>query len=213
MALTRTHNVRVDFSSASALLARNFNQLWCAALNSRERERCSLFAMHHADIGAEPFWLDKLIVERERVGADILSVVIPIKDERGLTSTGYQCKKTHNVWRFTMREIMEFPVTFDAAAVGKGEYFLAVNTGLMVCDFSKPWVEEFHFEVRDRIRRDEAGKFKVATMPEDWSLSAWAQMRGLKVMATRCVGITHHGRASFPNDQAWGEWETEKGSD
>ena len=39
-------------------------------------------------------WLDKLIGEMTRTRCDILSVVLPIKDGKGLTSTGYMDKET-----------------------------------------------------------------------------------------------------------------------
>jgi hypothetical protein len=71
-----------------SLLALVFNRLWCRALNERHDKGLTHFAMHHADIQAPAGWIDTLLAQQERVGADVLSVVVPIKDGRGLTSTG-----------------------------------------------------------------------------------------------------------------------------
>jgi len=74
-----------------SLLASNFNQLWCLALNHvHEGRPLEYFAMLHDDVGPEDFWLDKLIAELEDKQLDVLSVVVPIKDSRGMTSMALQ---------------------------------------------------------------------------------------------------------------------------
>jgi hypothetical protein len=80
-----------------SLLALGFNQLWCRALNDRREGGITHFAMHHADIEAPAGWLDRLIDEQRRVDADVLSVVVPIKDGRGLTSTGVRHPETGHI--------------------------------------------------------------------------------------------------------------------
>src|SRR5262245_17498739 len=71
-----------------SLLASNFNRIWCYALNLvHHGERVDYFAMLHDDIDPEKYWLDKLIDELEAQELDLLSVVVPIKDRRGMTST------------------------------------------------------------------------------------------------------------------------------
>src|ERR1700722_2018308 len=80
----RTDTTRISLNTNGAsLLAFNFNLLWCAALNQRRDKSLTHFAMHHADIQAEVGWLDQLIDEMAAVQADVLSVVVPIKDEKG----------------------------------------------------------------------------------------------------------------------------------
>lgn len=88
-----------------------------------------------------------------------------------------------------------------------------VNTGLWVCDFSKPWVEEHAFRILDTIMKTPEGRFLPRTLPEDWGFSAWLADRGLKVCATRKVKVIHHGRASYSNDHVWGTWETDHGDE
>lgn len=74
-------------SKVGSLLAANFNVLWCNALNRVHKgERLDYYAMQHADIGAEDFWLDKAIDELEARDLDILGVVVSLKDGRSLTS-------------------------------------------------------------------------------------------------------------------------------
>jgi hypothetical protein len=215
------HRVSLTTNGAS-LLAFNFNSLWGSALNQRSDKRLTHFAMHHADVGAEPGWIDILLDEMAKVGADVIATVIPIKDNRGLTSTGVQDPETLQIRRLTMTEVFRLPVTFSAAHCAQfsppGESCvrapagqLMVNTGLWLCDFTKPWVEEAYFEIRDRIVAGSAGRFQANVLPEDWNFSGWCARKGLKVWATRAVKVSHHGPASYRNDTAWGEWETDLG--
>jgi len=202
------HRVSLQTSGAS-LLAHNFNILWGTALNQRKPKALTHFAMHHADIGGPTNWIDTLLEEMEKVGADVISTVIPIKDARGLTSTGIQDRDTLHIRRLTMAEVFKLPVTFAAHDIGKGD--LMVNTGLWLCDFTQPWVEEAYFEIRDRIVAKNNGCFQANVLPEDWNFSGWAARKGLKVWATRAVKVTHHGNAAFRNDHVWGEWQTDIG--
>jgi len=79
-------NVINDYRQGS-LLATNFNNLWCNALNrANAGENIARFAMQHDDIGAGEYWLDTAIEELERHDLDILGVVVPLKDGRGLSS-------------------------------------------------------------------------------------------------------------------------------
>jgi len=45
----------------TSLLANGFNQLLCMALNLRKEHNIKWFAMLHADIIPEKFWIDKLV--------------------------------------------------------------------------------------------------------------------------------------------------------
>jgi hypothetical protein len=202
-------NVHLTVLSAS-LLANNFNQLWCDALNRRQQLGLTHFAMLHADIAVPTGWLDALVAEQQRVGADLLSAVVPIKSEAGLTSTGLRAPDAAVGRRLTMREVMRLPVTFCAADTDSPTHWLLVNSGLWVCDFTRPWVEEAHFWIGDRIVRDPSGRFRAEVLAEDWNFSDWCARRGLKVFATRVVPVKHFGTFGYPNDRAWGEWETDR---
>jgi hypothetical protein len=197
--------------NGGSLLALVFNRLWCQALNERKKSNLTHFAMHHADIEAPPGWLDSLLVEQQRVGADVLSVVIPIKDNRGITSTGIRDPEKGNVTRFTMKQIMEMPETFDISDTGFPGRWLMVNTGLWVCDFTRPWVEKVCFSILDATVQADDGTFKPQTLPEDWNFSGFCAREGLKVFATRKVPVTHHGNAGYDNQHAWGEWAYDRG--
>jgi hypothetical protein len=104
-----------------SLLAQNCNALWCWALNMvRDGERVDYFAMLHDDIGASDFWLDRLIDELEANDLDLLGVVAPIKDSRGLTSTALA---GDDPWaphcRLSMHEVYQLPETFTEKDVGR----------------------------------------------------------------------------------------------
>jgi len=193
-----------------SLLAMVFNKLWCRALNERDKVGLTHFAMHHADIEAPAGWLDVLLSEQARVGADVLSCVVPIKDNRGLTSTGTRDPESGRIRRLTMREIFELPETFAVEHTTTPGHWLMVNTGLWLCDFTKTWITDVCFSILDGMTR-ENGVHAPRALPEDWNFSGWCARRGLKVFATRKVPLVHHGRAGYVNSRVWGEWETDKG--
>ena len=83
---SRVHAVRVA-SYELSLVARNSSVHWCTALNLRQELGLTWFAMLHSDVAPEAWWLDKLIAEAEKHQADLLSAVVPIKSDLGLTST------------------------------------------------------------------------------------------------------------------------------
>ena len=207
---SETARLSINLEGGS-LLGLVFNRLWCAALNGRGDKALTHFAMHHADIQAPPGWLDVLLAEMDRAGADVMAAIVPIKDGRGLTTTGVQDPRTGRIRRFTVREVLNFPATFDGAATGYHDEWLMINTGLWVCDFTQPWVEDACFHIRDAIHKGDDGIFRARALSEDWSFSAWCAERGLKVFATRKVPVVHHGRAAFRNNEPWGDWTTDLG--
>ena len=190
-----------------SLLGYAFNFLWADALNSRKTHGITHFLMIHADIVpiAGQAWLKTLLEEMEVMGADILSVVAPIKNTDGLTSTGIRFGAPFHPWmvkRYTMKEIFELPETFTHPQ-------LVVNTGMMLVDIRKPWVEKIFFHIKDDMIRHEDGNFEPIVFPEDWNFSEEAKALGAKVFATRKVRIEHHGAQIFPNDAPWGAMSTD----
>ena len=204
----RAAQVAALLKPVSTLLPFAFNQAWCGALNYRDTGvGLKYFAMIHDDIEPAPFWLDTLIDELESHDADVMSAVVPIKSEHGLTSTAVD---TGDIWlprRLTMAEAMELPETFGAEDVGGP---LLLNTGLWVADITKPWVEEVCFDFLNRIRRTTTGERVAECVPEDWLNSRRLNELGCKLMATRKVHLVHNGSADFPNSTAWGSWQTDK---
>lgn len=209
--LPTRHRIHVNTNGCS-LLAHNFNRLFCDAANLRASRGLTHFAMLHADVEAPPYWIDALIEEMDRVRADVLSVVLPIKDGRGLTTTGVQHPETQRITRLTVRETLALPQTFDAGTAGYPGYHLMINTGCWVARFDGDWVERFPgFAILDGIVRGDDGRLAPRVLSEDWNFSGWAARHGLRVLATRRVPCKHHGRAAYVNDTEWGEWDTDKG--
>lgn len=207
---------------SSSLIPGSCNALWCAALNERELYNLTWFAMLHADIEPEAFWLDKLIDEAERHGADMLSAVVPIKDDRGLTSTAIASEDpTRQFCRLTQRQVWhdDFPETFDIHQCAEaleslpGELRVAhvprvglrLNTGCMIVRLDRPWSDsgEVYFENLDWIERHQ-GQWRARDVSEDWRFSQRVQEAGGKLMATRVVAVKHKGLAEFPNSVGWG---------
>src|SRR5262245_66081079 len=74
-----TQSHRVDICQmSSSLLTMNCNMLWCTALNMRGPKNLQWFAMLHADIEPSDWWLDTLITEAEKHGADMMSAIVPL---------------------------------------------------------------------------------------------------------------------------------------
>lgn len=193
-----------------SILPHNFNCLLCKAFNSRQSHGWTHFGLHHADIEASAGWLDTLLAEMDRHDADVISTVVPIKDSRGVTSTGWMEPDTGRITRFTMHEVYnKLPATFDAQTACPGKW-LMVNTGLWVARLDV--LEDFPgFEFRSCIQKCDDGKRRAVVLPEDWAFSEWCARQGLRVFATRAVKVSHHGKTQFLNDHPWGEWETDRG--
>jgi hypothetical protein len=208
------------YRRGEAYVDRNFSTCWAAALNSRHddfraedgsrvpRGDWDVFSMVHVDVAPHlKHWLNQLLAEYDRSGADLLSVVLPIKTHHGMTSTCLMDTQGR-VRRVTMEELYELPPTFDSAVAGKllgdPEARLMVSTGMWVCRFDQAWVEELWFETKCRIIRDDGGTFVVRSFPEDWHFSLLMHALGLKVMATRVIGCEHMGIANYTNARPWG---------
>ncbi len=201
-----------------SLLAANFNGLWTHALNVVHRGgRLDYFAMQHADVGPEDWWLDTLIDELEARDLDVLGVVVPIKDGHGTTSLALG-RPDGDPWRplcrLTMAEVYRLPETFTSEDLG---HPILLNTGLWVCRFDLEWARLVHFTINDRIVFDQkADCYRAQCEPEDWCFSRLLHELGapgsptdgcrpLRIGATRKVTLNHRGEVDFPNTHAWGE--------
>jgi len=185
---------------ASSLLTKCFNQLWTNALNARKLG-ITHFAMLHADIAPEDYWLDKMLSIMGKYNADILSVVSPLKNSDGLTSTaigGIDARAR----RFTLKEIHSMEKTFTRE-------HLLINTGLMLVDITKPWAQQAIFSIKDFIYK-ENGEYRAECISEDWNFSKQAELLGAQIYATSEVSLTHFGQTAFPNDHVWGTKETDE---
>lgn len=188
----------------SSLLAANFNNLWCAALNAAHQgRRVDYFAMIHDDIGAQDHWLDMLIDELEDKNLDVLGVAVPIKDDRGVTSCAVDGEGT---WRpkcrITMQELHSLPETFTSEDVGGP---LLINTGLWVCKFDMNWAKQVHFTINDRIVFSTAdNRYHAEVEPEDWYFSRLCHELELKIGVTRKIKVMHRGKMDFSNHVVFG---------
>lgn len=198
-----TIHPKMELVVSCSALCYSFNSLWCTALNRRS-DGITHFAMLHADIDPQADWIDVLIAEMDRYDADVVSAVVPLKGNQGVTSTAIDTDQ----WRprrLTIRETNGLPETFGAVDVTWADgRKLLVNTGCWVCKFTSPWIERICFEMRDRIIR-EGDKFVPQFFPEDWHFSRQCHKEDLNVMATTKVKLTHIGIAPFPNYGEWGD--------
>lgn len=174
----------------SSFLTRCFNELWCQALNMR-KEGVTHFAMVHADIVPENNWLDLLMREMREYNADMVSAIVPIKSQRGDTSTAYDFGGFNTV-RLNYRDVNKQLPTFTNENI-------LLNSGLMLIDLSGEWVEKIHFRVENAIVFEE-GVFQPRSVSEDWLFSRDAKALGAKIYATRNVHMQHWGSAGFVPD-------------
>lgn len=193
-------NIQVQ---ANSWLQRNFNACLAAALNQRATGTTHFCLLHEDVIPSDPDWLERMVAIAEDKKADVLSVVVPLKIGLGLTSTALDepvgdMDPRWRVKRLTLHEIYnDFEPTFTHPK-------LLLNTGLMLIDLRKPWVDNIWFEFEDRIIKDKDGKFVDVGVPEDWHFSRKARAAGASIWATREVKVTHMGKGAWPNDHAWG---------
>jgi len=199
----------------------NFNRLYAEALNHSRWGKLedwghTYLALSHSDLKAEDGWIDALVDEMEKFDADVMTTVIPLKDETGATSTGVSILGNMDgmTRRITMTEAFGLPKTFciDDIPVAKQLDcpYLAVNEGLCVQRWTEPWVAEFPgFDCQHSIVRGEDGIFKAHCWSEDWRWARWLATRKLRIYATRKVKVRHHGNTDFDNTEPWGTWETD----
>jgi len=218
-AASQRHEVVLLPPMQRSLLAYNCNLLLCEALNRRSAG-IGWFAMLHADIEPEQFWLDKLIAEAEKHQAHLLSVVCPFKDFTGNTSTAISNPEREFGCLFRITQAQKnhphFPETFDIQTAAEalerlpGELrvaqvprqYLLVNTGCMVYRLSH-WRPGIRFTEADDIVNVN-GKETAVVRSEDWMFSKLVADAGGKVMATRIVALKHWGKTAFDSTGTWG---------
>lgn len=179
----------------SSFLNHSFNMYWCAALNQKPRPK--FWAMHHADMSAEPGWLDVLMDIMEEKGADVVSCVARIKDDSGDTNSAvltHHGKDGIGLRRLTVAEANGLPDVFSAEDLGAP---LLVNTGMWVVRFGE-WAERFPgFSFNNAIVKNAEGVYTPQCLSEDWKFSIWAHEQKLKVYATTRVKTFHYGTRAW----------------
>lgn len=186
------------FEISTSLLTSSFNRCWVEALNKREDKiPVTHFLLMHADIVPVEFnWVQQLWEEFSRNNCKVLSVAIPIKNDMGLTSIGMEGEDPWRPRRLTVTEILDRPVTWSSPTV-------LVNTGLLMVDFTEPWVEKICFTINDKIHKPN-GKWVTEVESEDWNFSRQCRALGIDLWVTRRVAVQHMGRSQWRNDCKWG---------
>lgn len=188
-----------------SILTKAFNLLYAHALNER-KNGTTHFCLLHDDVVPEPLWLDKMMEIMAGKDADVLAVVIPIKDDKGLTSTALDLSvgtsdPQWRVKRLTLNEIYStsYEPTFTHEKI-------LLNTGLMLVDLRKSWAEKAWFAFEDKIIPDpkKPGDFMAVGISEDWFFSRRARELGAKLYATREVSVIHTGSRDYSNSFVWG---------
>lgn len=205
------HNVPLmPFCNSSSLLNHTFNNLWACLHNLRRNgNEFTHYAMLHDDILPEPGWIHSLIEEMDRTGVDFLSVVAPIKDTRGLTSTAKYIDDIWDFQRFTMKELVALPET----VCGGFDENLLLNTGccLLRMHPDAEWVthpKRFAFETLERFdERD--GEMVASVISEDWLWTDKLRKAGARLAFTRKVALAHEGEYDYRNDSEWGRWDSD----
>lgn len=187
------------FEISTSLLTQAFNRCWVEALNKRDDPKMPVthFLLMHADIVPVDFnWLQQLWEEFSRNNCKVLSVAVPIKNDQGLTSIGMESENHWRPRRLTVTEIQDMPVTWTSHTV-------LVNTGLLLVDFTEPWVEQICFTINDKIHKPN-GKWVTEVESEDWNFSRQCRALGIDLWVTRRVAVQHFGRSQWRNDSKWG---------
>jgi hypothetical protein len=186
-------NIQFSWPQQS-LITRCFNNGWAAMLNFRPS--MTRWLMLHSDVGPlAPTWLNIMLETMDAHGLHVLSAVVPIKDDGGLTSTAHEDPDGTNVKTYTEKELKDLPETFsDKWLLEEKGQRLLINTGLMLVDWTQPWVEEFHFELWDNIEKDPAtGTWGAVGFSEDWIASRWFSARGIPYGVTQTIPVLHVG--------------------
>lgn len=185
---TRTPGLVGGFAvESSSLLTLNLNRILARALN--DREKLTHLAILHADIEVEQGWADKMLAIMEEKKCDILSAVIPIKNEKN-TSTAIHLGG-HDKKILTLDDCEKRGRTFT-------DENLLVNTGLMLIDLKGEWVEGVVFKMEDGIIEKNGEKIPYI-FTEDWCFSRDAREKGAKIYATNEVKVWHLGGGRWFN--------------
>jgi len=182
----------------SSFLTLNFNQLLVATYN----EKFDYFVMLHADIEVlTPEWIDKMIEIMQQNDFGVLSVVSPIKNNTGTTSTALDDTNS-TLRKLTMLEIAtQLPLTFspqDTLKVFKNEKLL-INTGVMCINSSKIDPTQCYFDIENKIIKKDNGTFVAESFSEDWNFSRMLMKYGVKYGATRAISVKHFGNMAWDN--------------
>jgi hypothetical protein len=194
---------------ASSFLCGSFNNLIAKALDERDGGRVTHFAMIHADIEAPQGWVDRLWGIMSTHRADVVSAIVPIKDDNSDPRTSTAIGNRHDPWHvrrnLMVSEVLALPETFGPELVCSEHDVLLWNTGLWLADLRHPFWDIFTgFDTRARICRKPDGSRFAQQDTEDWRLSRQMDAAGARVVVTRALPVRHWGVRGWwlgPNDE------------
>ena len=219
------HEVGIDNSGGSW---DNFNTLFALALNRAAQGSITHFAMLHADVVPAAGWLDVLLEECDAFEADLVSAIVPLKDMRGVTSSGLgrPGDPFGGAWRrVCVRELAGMPPTFNGPWLQRHwgatpAHDLLHNNGCWVADLRKPV-----FTAADHAATIEGqicpvltamfafprrvvkyrGEWTVQGESEDWYFSRRLAELDANTYLTQRVQLAHlDGGTSYRNFGEWG---------
>lgn len=191
----------------SSLLPHMFNRLWANALDWNDKGVADYWCLHHDDIEVHTHgWLDVMLEEMRRAGVAVLSVVQPIKDGSGETSTAVEWLPPWVPRKLTLEEVGKLPQTFTTRDTPWPDKPLLINTGLMLVDLARPeWRDldadgcmRFFFTFHCRILVKD-GERVAQIRPEDWEFSRQLAAAGVPYAATTKVQCSHWGSFAYGN--------------
>jgi hypothetical protein len=186
------------------VLIDNFTSLLCHALELHDRDLCDYFCMLHADLSPEPWFLNKLLAELIRYNADVMAVVLPVKDHSRRTKCATAIARVSEPWEpprlLTLEEMAEkYPPTFGCEHCCGPDEYLQVTDGLWLADLAWPGWDEFAFDTRCRQVKMPDGTRDVQTLGEDPLWSRFMFEHGARYFATTKIKCDHIGRDHWPN--------------
>ncbi len=190
----RDEGAKVWLLSRTMGLAQAHNECLCQALNMRE---CGIthWLNLHSDVGGfGAGWVGRMLGAMNGAGLQVMSAVVPFRDDSGLTSTAIATNFT--LHRLTMGDVRKMPeVIFPADCNGQ----LLVNTGCMLWELGE-WSEQFTFSIETENYRGEFGQFRTRATTEDWSMSQWLDEQKIRYGAYSGLMVSHAGRKVFKSE-------------
>lgn len=198
----------MDHGGCAVLM--NHNAILSKAIDLYEAGEIDALAILHGDIGANTGWLDDLYAPMLEKGLDLIAASVPIKDDRGLTSTAVDdMEDDYAPRRLTQRQVAELPEVFTDSDIGGP---ILLNTGMMLLKFG-PWVltdpAPIHFEFVNCIKKKDGVRFPWFK-PDDWQLSRMCRKLGLKLACTKSIPLHHFGDKVYKSTETWGwkeDWQ------
>lgn len=201
------HTVIPLKSQPISLLPLSFNVGFAVARNMYEAGEAEAFAMCHTDVVPRDLYCISVMIEKmELVKADLLSVVLAMKNRRRMTSTAVEIDQW-NSRQLSLDEVhygLPDPFTSEDAERVFGKSLL-LNTGLWICKLGD-WCLQARFDDSNDIIRGEDGKWVPVAVGEDYHFSRQCRKLGLRLAATRSVVADHYdGDTPYSNQIV--DWE------